>query len=66
LYLDYYVMIRQPIAPDIIRRRITGAYYASPLEFRNDMELMFSHAKTYNQEGSAVYDDAEAMEAAFN
>ena len=36
------------------------------LDFREDMRLMFNNARTYNQEGSWVYVDAEEMEKVFD
>jgi len=34
--------------------------------FRDDVRLMFTNARTYNQEGSWVYVDAVEMEKAFD
>ena len=66
LYPDYYEVIKQPIAMSTIRKRITSNYYKSVLDFREDWRLMFNNARTYNQEGSWVYVDAEEMEHIFN
>ena len=49
-----------------IRKRISSHYYKNVLDFREDMRLMFNNARTYNQEGSWVYVDAEEMEKAFD
>lgn len=49
-----------------IRKRITSNYYKSVLDFREDWRLMFNNARTYNQEGSWVYNDADEMEKVFN
>ncbi|KAI0735883.1 SNF2 family N-terminal domain-containing protein [Earliella scabrosa] len=65
-YPDYYQLIQQPIALSTIRKRISSHYYKNVLDFREDMRLMFNNARTYNQEGSWVYVDAEEMEKAFN
>lgn len=65
-YPDYYQLIQQPIALSTIRKRISSHYYKSVLDFREDMRLMFNNARTYNQEGSWVYVDAEEMEKAFD
>ncbi|CDO74808.1 hypothetical protein BN946_scf185001.g56 [Trametes cinnabarina] len=61
-YPDYYQLIKQPIALSTIRKRISSHYYKNVLDFREDMRLMFNNARTYNQEGSWVYVDAEEME----
>lgn len=66
LYPDYYEVIKQPIAMSTIRKRITSNYYKSVLDFREDWRLMFNNARTYNQEGSWVYVDADEMEQIFN
>lgn len=36
------------------------------LDFRDDWRLLFDNARTYNQEGSWVYVDAEEMEKVFD
>ncbi|TFK47940.1 hypothetical protein OE88DRAFT_1664908 [Heliocybe sulcata] len=65
-YPDYYQLIAQPIALSHIRKRSTSNYYKDAQQFRNDWKLMFSNARTYNQEGSWVYIDAEEMEKVFD
>ena len=65
-YPDYYQLIQQPIALSTIRKRISSHHYRNVLDFREDMRLMFNNARTYNQEGSWVYVDAEEMEKAFD
>ncbi|KAF8927790.1 SNF2 family N-terminal domain-containing protein [Dissophora ornata] len=65
-YPDYYRIISSPIAMDIIKKRIHSAYYKTPGEFRDDFELMFKNAQTYNQEGSWVYEDSEKLQEEFN
>ncbi|KAI0770991.1 SNF2 family N-terminal domain-containing protein [Trametes elegans] len=65
-YPDYYHLIKQPIALSTIRKRISSHYYKNVLDFREDMRLMFNNARTYNQEGSWVYVDADEMEKVFD
>ena len=65
-YPDYYHLIKQPIALSALRKRMNSNYYKNVLDFREDFKLMFSNARTYNQEGSWVYVDAEEMEKAFD
>ncbi|KAI9206275.1 SNF2 family N-terminal domain-containing protein [Polychytrium aggregatum] len=65
-YPDYYKIISQPIAMDIIKARIHSTYYKLPHDFVDDFKLMFNNARTYNQEGSQVYTDASEMEAVFD
>lgn len=61
-YPDYYLIIKNPIDLKTIKRRIKSDYYTTMDEFRDDMELLFSNAKTYNVENSQVYQDAVAMQ----
>ncbi|KAG0308761.1 hypothetical protein BGZ98_006936 [Dissophora globulifera] len=66
LYPDYYQIISSPIAMDMIKKRMHSAYYKTPGQFRDDFELMFKNAQTYNQEGSWVYEDSERLQEEFN
>jgi ATP-dependent helicase STH1/SNF2 len=65
-YPDYYQLIRQPIALSQIRKRSQSNYYKDVNQYKADWKLMFNNARTYNQEGSWVYNDAEEMEKVFN
>lgn len=65
-YPDYYQLIRTPISLAQIRKRSNSGYYKNVIAYRDDWRLMFNNARTYNQEGSWVYIDAEEMEKAFN
>ncbi|CCL99639.1 uncharacterized protein FIBRA_01659 [Fibroporia radiculosa] len=65
-YPDYYQLISKPIALSTLRKRLQSNYYKNVLDFREDWRLMFNNARTYNQEGSWVYVDAEEMEKVFN
>ncbi|WRT63636.1 uncharacterized protein IL334_000559 [Kwoniella shivajii] len=56
-YPDYYVVIAQPIALSQIKTKIGKPGY-TPLNLKSDMHLLWNNAKTYNQEGSWVYDAA--------
>ncbi|ANB11950.1 SWI/SNF catalytic subunit SNF2 [Sugiyamaella lignohabitans] len=66
IYPDYYLLIENPIACDIIRKRINDAYYQSLPQFREDFRLMFRNARTYNEEGSFVVQDANILENMVN
>ncbi|KIJ59828.1 hypothetical protein HYDPIDRAFT_99946 [Hydnomerulius pinastri MD-312] len=65
-YPDYYQLITQPIALSTIRKRVNTGYYKSVTQYKEDWKLMFDNARTYNQEGSWVYIDAEEMEKVFH
>ncbi|OLL26118.1 Chromatin structure-remodeling complex subunit snf21, partial [Neolecta irregularis DAH-3] len=62
-YADYYDFIREPIAMDKIKKRAKSGFYKDVQLFRQDFDLMFNNARTYNEEGSFVYNDANALEA---
>jgi ATP-dependent helicase STH1/SNF2 len=65
-YPDYYELIKQPIAISQIKKRTNSNHYKNVQSFRSDWKLMFSNARTYNQEGSWVYMDANEMEKTFD
>ena len=62
LYPDYYVLIKNPIALDIVKKRVFSKTYSQIREMLEDIHLMFSNARIYNEEGSIVYQDATALE----
>ncbi|KAH7926188.1 hypothetical protein BV22DRAFT_1033109 [Leucogyrophana mollusca] len=64
-YPDYYQVITQPIALSTLKKRANSGYYKSITQYKEDWDLMFNNARTYNQEGSWVYIDAEEMEKVF-
>lgn len=65
-YPDYHVLIKRPICMKQIKRRIETRAYKSVEAARDDFYLMFENARTYNQEGSLVWLDAEALQATFD
>lgn len=64
VYPDYYMLIQQPIALDGIKKKINNHSYTSLSQVKADFDLMVENAKTYNEPGSVVYDDAEAVHTA--
>ncbi|KAF8609355.1 hypothetical protein BDV93DRAFT_464553 [Ceratobasidium sp. AG-I] len=62
LYPDYYELIQKPIAMSHMRKRMSSGYYKTVSAYRDDWRLMFNNARSYNQEGSWVYEDADAMQ----
>ena len=61
-YPIYYTMIKNPIAMKMIKKRIYSPYYKTIAHFRADFHLMFNNARTFNEEGSIVYQDADEMQ----
>ena len=60
-YPEYYEIIKNPICYQIIQKRIKGNYYKSFDAFERDISLLCENAKTFNEEGSSIYEAAEAM-----
>ncbi|CAG8795162.1 35743_t:CDS:2, partial [Racocetra persica] len=60
-YDYYYTVINNPIAMDTIKRKIKFNHYQSAAQFRDDWHLMFNNARTFNEEASTVYNDAEKI-----
>lgn len=63
LYPDYYVLIKHPLALDSVRKRINTRAYTLMREFLEDIHLIFSNARIFNEEGLVVYQDAIKLES---
>jgi len=61
-YPLYYQIIKNPIAMDTIKKRIKGVHYKTIQQFKDDWYLMFNNARTFNEEGSQIYNDANKMQ----
>lgn len=61
-YRDYYAIIKRPICLEMIRKRISVNHYTSLQGFREDFRTIWDNARTYNEEGSLVVEDANALE----
>ena len=60
-YPDYYKIITAPISLKEIRKKLKSNSYISFSEAKDDLMLMLNNARTYNMEGSVVYDDANFL-----
>ncbi|KAI9835723.1 MAG: hypothetical protein M1819_001900 [Sarea resinae] len=58
---EYYKAISDPIAIDAIEARLDRKGYQTLTDFENDVKRMFLNAKSYNQRGSEIWDDAERI-----
>ncbi|KAI8065336.1 SNF2 family N-terminal domain-containing protein [Gilbertella persicaria] len=65
-YPLYYTLIKNPISMNMIKERIHSSYYETVAEFESDFHLMFENARTFNEEGSVVYEDANEMQKIFD
>ncbi|PYH99455.1 chromatin structure-remodeling complex subunit snf2 [Aspergillus ellipticus CBS 707.79] len=62
-YPDYYMIIHNPIAMDMIKKKINREEYQSLKGFRSDIHLLCQNARTYNEDGSILFQDANDIEA---
>ena len=65
-YIDYYHVIKNPMAMNQIKKRIGKDATYNLQQLRDDMHLLWDNARTYNQEGSWVYNAAEDMQEFFD
>ena len=65
-YPDYYIIITNPVAMDIIKKKINKEDYQSPKEFLDDIRLLCTNARTYNEDGSMLFQDANDIEVGLN
>src|SRR4051812_31261116 len=54
----YYQVIKEPIDLQKIAHKIRNGEYATWTDFSNDLKLMYSNAKQFNQPSSSIYKDA--------
>jgi chromatin structure-remodeling complex subunit RSC4 len=62
LYPDYYKIIARPVALDTVKRKLDEKAYKHLREVRDDLNLIFRNAKTYNMKGSGIYVDAQTLQ----
>lgn len=65
-YPDYYMIIQNPIAIDNIQKKIKRSDYQSLKSFRDDIHLLCQNARTYNEDGSVLFQDANDIEVRCN
>lgn len=59
---EYYAAIANPIALEQIKRSVKRKKYRNVDECLADLELMFNNAKHYNEDDSAIYEDAVELQ----
>ncbi|KAI9829641.1 MAG: hypothetical protein M1826_005531 [Phylliscum demangeonii] len=62
LYPDYYLVIPHPVSMDQIKKRIHKDEYHSIKDFRDDVLTLCNNARTYNEDGSLLFQDANTIE----
>ncbi|KAI0127824.1 chromatin remodeling complex SWI/SNF, component SWI2 and related ATPase [Xylariales sp. AK1849] len=65
-YSDYYRIIFNPICMNNILQKIKKEEYNCINDMRRDVVLMCNNCRTYNDDGSLLYADANVMEKFFN
>ncbi|KAI1824846.1 SNF2 family N-terminal domain-containing protein [Xylaria intraflava] len=65
-YGDYYVLIQNPICMNQIQAKLKREEYNSINDMRKDITLMCNNCRTYNEDGSLLYSDANVMMKFFN
>ncbi|KAJ7170159.1 RSC complex protein [Mycena filopes] len=61
LYPDYYQYIQHPIALEDIKKQLESNVYPTLEAVRQDFELCFENAKTYNMKDSIIWRDAKDL-----
>lgn len=61
-YPDYYMIIHNPMAMEMIRKKINREEYQTVKGFYEDIRLMCQNARTYNEDGSVLFQDANDIE----
>ncbi|KAJ6575441.1 Bromodomain-containing protein [Mycena capillaripes] len=61
LYPDYYTFIQHPIALEDIKKQLESNVYPTLEAVRQDFELCFENAKTYNMKDSGIWRDAKDL-----
>ena len=65
-YPDYYIIITNPIAMENIQKKINRQDYQNLREFRDDVRLLCNNARTYNEDGSLLFHDANEIEVSLS
>lgn len=60
---EYFVEIKNPMAYDMLKRKLKRKKYPSLDHFMKDADLMFENAKVYNEDDSQIYKDALHLQA---
>ncbi|XP_073297143.1 transcription factor GTE4-like isoform X2 [Primulina huaijiensis] len=62
---DYFEIIKKPMDLGTVKTRLNQSWYKSPVEFAEDVRLIFQNAMTYNPKGQDVYVMAEQLAQVF-
>lgn len=59
---EYFNIIHKPISMYEIRKRIESNQYRTEEACINDFKLMFNNCKTFNEDGSIIFEDSKKLE----
>ncbi|KAI7283119.1 Bromodomain-containing protein [Hortaea werneckii] len=59
---EYFAEIKNPMAYDILKRKVKRKKYQSVEDFMADVNLMFNNAKEYNTDESSIHKNATALQ----
>jgi ATP-dependent helicase STH1/SNF2 len=65
-YADYYEIIKNPICMKTIERKINRKEYQSLKQFKQDITLLCNNCRTYNEDASLLYQDANKIEVSID
>ena len=60
---DYPLIIKRPMDLGTVMKRLESGQYSSVLDVAADVDLVWSNAMTYNQDGSYIYNTAADLKA---
>ena len=61
-YPEYYMIIENPIAMEVIGKKINRQEYQTMGAFLDDIRLLCQNARTFNEDGSLLFSDANDIE----
>ena len=61
-YPDYYQIIKNPVCMNQIKKKINKKEYPSPKPFFHDIRTLCNNCRTYNEDTSLLYQDANLIE----
>uniref|UniRef100_A0A7S2WZM5 Bromo domain-containing protein n=1 Tax=Chloropicon primus TaxID=1764295 RepID=A0A7S2WZM5_9CHLO len=62
---DYYDVIKTPIDLGAIQSKVHNKEYASPVQVKEDMDLLFANCRQYNKEGDPLSTRGEELNKVF-
>eukprot|EP00307_Rebecca_sp_RCC1486_P013774 CAMPEP_0119414934 /NCGR_PEP_ID=MMETSP1335-20130426/7251_1 /TAXON_ID=259385 /ORGANISM="Chrysoculter rhomboideus, Strain RCC1486" /LENGTH=328 /DNA_ID=CAMNT_0007439831 /DNA_START=19 /DNA_END=1005 /DNA_ORIENTATION=- len=62
---DYPKVIKHPMDLGTVKEKLKLSKYSTTADFAQDVRLVWKNAKTYNQEGSEIYNAASELETEF-